>query len=216
MPKIRFTRTPTEAEGGPNHIFFEGTVHDLKPRSVRRWLEMEAAVLVDEDAAPWPKHTRSEAAQAQGATIRVTAGGYDSGTVSAWPSDADVHAATGPQGAPPVVAKENEGASGGVLVGAVVPLETALFEVVEAGGEAPPIIVPSVFGVGSVGDESGEPVAAAGEGEPNRDAKRREMRPAGTSGRFHVYEDGIRISRQPLAKMDAEAMVEHGIDAVGR
>lgn len=44
MPRILFTRTPSEAEGGPGHPFREGTVHELHPRSFRRWLDMEAGV----------------------------------------------------------------------------------------------------------------------------------------------------------------------------
>ena len=44
MPKILFTRTPSEAEGGPGHDFAEGQIYDVSARSARRWFDLGFAV----------------------------------------------------------------------------------------------------------------------------------------------------------------------------
>ena len=58
MPLILFTRTPSIAEGGPGHPFREGAVHDVAPRSARRWLDIGCAVPAPAD--PDPLITRTE------------------------------------------------------------------------------------------------------------------------------------------------------------
>lgn len=54
MPKVRFSRTPTDAEAGPDHKFVAGGVYDMTDRQAERWERRGAAEVVPYvvDAAP--------------------------------------------------------------------------------------------------------------------------------------------------------------------
>ncbi len=44
MPKVKFVRTPTEAEAGPGGEFKIGEVYEVGMKSWRRWIEIGCAV----------------------------------------------------------------------------------------------------------------------------------------------------------------------------
>jgi len=118
MPRILFTRTPSEAEAGPGHDFAAGRIYDVAPRSARRWLELGAAL-------PAPEAEAS--------------------------------------------------LSDFVPVGTIAAAE---FEAVEAGGEAPPVIVPA-----------------------------RHIRHA-AAGKWHAYEGERRLTERAVAKEEAQAIAD--------
>jgi hypothetical protein len=181
MPRIRFLRTPTEAEGGPGHPFREGTAHDVAPRSARRWLEMEAAVLapIDDDVETTEIFSAAGEKVAQFNKLKTP--------VPIGEFEAAMDARLDPPAPTQSVAIEGDAASGGALVA------------VEAGGCAPPILVEL-------------PTAEEQPKAEERANAGREMRPAGR-GLWHVFQGAEQLSRQPLRRIDAEALVEYGPDA---
>lgn len=47
MPFVRFLRTPSEAEAGPNHEFREGELHHVSARSLAYWLGVRPAAVIE-------------------------------------------------------------------------------------------------------------------------------------------------------------------------
>lgn len=173
MPRVLFKRTPTEAEGGPGHPYREGSVFDVSPRSAQRWIEMEAAspAPIERPATVQPAPPRLAAEPVKAEIDHVAF--HAKFPTTPVPEKSEKAEAT-------TVASEGDAASGGALVA------------IEAGGEAPPIMV-----------DAPAPVPKP----------KRVMRAAAGGAMWNVFEDGKLLNRRPIDKLSATAMVATGIDA---
>lgn len=111
MPRILFKRTPTEAEGGPGHPFVEGSVFEVAPRSARRWIDMEAAVL-----APIVQASSVPAAAAHHPVVHASVSTNKPLDVTASQHPVITRAFARHEKEEPPIASEKDAASGGALV----------------------------------------------------------------------------------------------------